>query len=52
MDRFSRQAVGWQVFKSERAEQPAALQQNVCLRQSIGANQITLHSDNGSPMKG
>ena len=52
VDLFSRKAVGWQVFESESAEQAAALLQDICLRQSIGVNQITLHSDNGSPMKG
>ena len=30
----------------------AELLQDICLRQGIGVKQITLHSDNGSPMKG
>ena len=52
VDLFSRKVVGWQVFDSESAEQAAALLQDICLRQRISAQQITLHSDNGSPMKG
>lgn len=52
IDLFSRKVVGWQVFDSESAAQAAALLEDICLRQGISRNQITLHSDNGSPMKG
>ena len=52
VDLFSRKVVGWQVFDSESAQQAAQLLQDICLRRGIAPGQITLHSDNGSPMKG
>lgn len=52
VDIFSRHIVGWQVYSSESADQAAALLTDICLRNSIHQDQITLHSDNGSPMKG
>ena len=52
VDLFSRKVVGWQVFDSESAEQAAQLLQDICLRRGILPNQLTVHSDNGSPMKG
>jgi transposase InsO family protein len=52
VDIFSRYVVGWQVFECESAELGSALLQDICLQQGIHANQLTLHSDNGSPMKG
>ena len=52
VDIFSRKVVGWQVFDCESAENAAALLEDICLRQAIGGNQITIHSDNGGPMKG
>lgn len=52
VDIFSRKVVGWQVFDGESAEKAAALLEDICRRQGIGANQITVHSDNGGPMKG
>ena len=52
VDIFSRKVVGWQVFDSESAEQAAELLQDICRRQGISANQLTVHSDNGGAMKG
>jgi len=52
VDLFSRRIVGWQVFESESALQASELLQDICLRQSIAPDQLTVHSDNGSPMKG
>jgi transposase InsO family protein len=52
VDLFSRRIVGWQVFESESAQQASELLQDICLRQGIGPDQLTVHSDNGSPMKG
>ena len=52
VDIFSRKVVGWQVFDGESAEKAAALLEDICRRQGIGAHQITVHSDNGGPMKG
>ena len=52
VDIFSRKVVGWQVVDCESAEKAAALLEDICRRQGISANQVTVHSDNGSPMKG
>ncbi len=52
VDIFSRKVVGWQVFENESAEQAAELLEDICRRQGISANQLTVHSDNGGPMKG
>jgi transposase InsO family protein len=52
VDIFSRQIVGWQVFERESAEHASALMHDICLQNGISPNQLTLHSDNGSPMKG
>lgn len=52
MDLFSRRIVGWQVYNSESAELASGLLQAICERQGITPNQLTVHSDNGSPMKG
>jgi transposase InsO family protein len=52
VDIFSRKVVGWQVFDCESAERAAALLEDICRRQGVGADQVTVHSDNGSPMKG
>lgn len=51
-DLFSRKIVGWQVFDCESAELAAGLLQDICERQGITLNQLTVHSDNGAPMKG
>jgi putative transposase len=51
-DLFSRKIVGWQIFDSESAEHASELLLDICTRQGIKADQLTLHSDNGSPMKG
>lgn len=51
-DIFSRKIVGWQVFDSESAEQASELLLDICERQRIARDQLTVHSDNGSPMKG
>jgi putative transposase len=52
VDLFSRKVVGWQVFDCESAQHAAALLEDICRQQAIGNNQITVHSDNGGPMKG
>lgn len=52
VDLFSRRIVGWQVYGSESAELASGLLQAICERQGITPNQLTVHSDNGSPMKG
>ena len=52
VDVFSRKIVGWQVFDCESAELASQLLIDICQRQGIGSGQLTVHSDNGSPMKG
>ena len=51
-DLFSRKIVGWQVFGSESSELAAQLLRDICTRHRIPAGQLTVHSDNGAPMKG
>ena len=52
VDVFSRQIVGWQVFDCESAELASQLLLDICQRRAIAPGQLTVHSDNGSPMKG
>jgi len=52
VDLFSRKIVGWQVYECESAERAGALLQDICQRQGIDPGRLTVHSDNGSPMKG
>jgi putative transposase len=52
VDLFSRKIVGWQVYDSESADRAGELLTDVCARRKIAPQQLTLHSDNGSPMKG
>jgi transposase InsO family protein len=51
-DVFSRKIVGWEIHMNESAEHAATLITMACLANSIEPNQLVLHSDNGSPMKG
>ena len=52
VDLFSRQIVGWQVYDCESAELASGLLQAICEQRGIAPHQLTVHSDNGSPMKG
>lgn len=52
MDIFSRKIVGWQVYHEESSQNAADLVQDICQRERIQREQLILHSDNGSPMKG
>lgn len=51
-DLFSRKIVGWQVFNVESAELASGLLRDICARHGIRPGQLTVHSDNGSPMNG
>ncbi|MDD9303876.1 MAG: IS3 family transposase [Desulfobacter sp.] len=51
MDLYSRKAVACQVYDSESGDLAADLITDACIREKISKDQITLHSDNGSPMK-
>ena len=52
MDIFSRKIVGWQVYDVESSELAGEVMRDICARENIAPNQVVLHSDNGSPMKG
>lgn len=52
MDIYSRKIVGWSIHSDQTAKQAANLIEQTCLDESIERDQVTLHSDNGSPMKG
>ena len=52
MDIFSRKIVGWQVYDVESSELAGQVMRDICARENIAPNQVVLHSDNGSPMKG
>ncbi len=52
MDVYSRKVVGWEVYESESSEQASKVIKKAYLREGIAGKVLTLHSDNGSPMKG
>lgn len=51
MDLYSRKAVACQVYAHESGDLAADLIADACIREKIAKEQVTLHSDNGSPMK-
>ena len=52
MDVYSRKIVGWQVHEQESSELAAELMTDICNREGVEHGKVTLHSDNGGPMKG
>ena len=52
MDVYSRKIVGWQIYEEESSALAADLMADICQREGIVRDQVVLHSDNGSPMKG
>ena len=52
MDIFSRKIVGWQIYDAESSDLAGEIMRDICEREQIAPNQVVLHSDNGSPMKG
>jgi transposase InsO family protein len=52
MDIFSRMIVGWEVHECESAELSAPLIARAVIAHGVSRDQLTLHSDNGGPMKG
>lgn len=52
IDIFSRKIVGWQIFEEENSAHASDIIRDICLREKVAKDQVTLHSDNGSPMKG
>ncbi|MCP4671695.1 MAG: IS3 family transposase, partial [Desulfobacula sp.] len=51
MDLYNRKAVACQVYEYESGNLASELIMDACIREKISKNQVTLHSDNGSPMK-
>jgi putative transposase len=52
IDIYSRKVVGWQVYRDEHSNLAVEVMRDICAREKIQPNQVVLHSDNGSPMKG
>jgi len=52
VDVFSRKIVGWEIHHSERAEHASVLITKACLAEGVARDQLVLHADHGSPMKG
>lgn len=52
MDIYSRKIVGWSIHESEDSEHASMLIKQACLDETVERDQLILHSDNGSPMKG
>ncbi len=52
MDVFSRKIVGWQVYEQELSDYASMIVRDIAEREGIHPHQVTLHSDNGGPMKG
>jgi transposase InsO family protein len=52
LDLFSRKIVGWEVHAEESALHAAQWFRLAYLREEVDGDALTLHSDNGAPMKG
>ena len=51
MDIFSRKIVGWEVHLTESAVHARELVAAICKREGVHREQVSLHQDNGGPMK-
>ena len=51
LDIFSRYAVGWMIAEHELAALAKTLIAESCQKEAIEAQQLTIHSDNGKPMR-
>ena len=52
LDLFSRKIVGWNIHESQDSSLSAELLEKICKNEKINKFQVTVHSDNGGPMKG
>lgn len=52
MDIYSRKIVGWQIYSTQSAALASEIMKDIADRENIQEGEVTLHSDNGSPMKG
>ena len=51
-DVYSRCIVGWEVHEEENMELSSELVTTICQRRGVVSEGLTLHSDNGGPMRG
>lgn len=52
MDIFSRKIVGWQIHERESSQHASDIVRDIAQREGYKKDQVDIHSDNGSPMKG
>lgn len=52
MDVYSRKIVGWQVYAEESSAWAAEIMEDIAANEHLVPDQVTLHADNGGPMKG
>lgn len=52
MDLYSKKIVGFDIFEEQLSEHSSVVITKACKVEGINKSQLTLHSDNGSPMKG
>jgi transposase InsO family protein len=52
MDIYSRKIVGFEVKETQSSDIAADMIERICRNEKVARNQVTLHSDNGKPMKG
>jgi transposase InsO family protein len=52
IDIYSRKIVGWSIHDAQCSEHSASLIKQACIDEKVNKDQLTLHSDNGTPMKG
>jgi len=52
MDIYSRKIVGWQIYSTQSSSLASEIMKDIAIRENIQEGEVTLHSDNGSPMKG
>ena len=51
-DVYSRKIVGWEIHSEESADHASVLISKACLSEGVIRENLVLHSDNGSPMRG
>ena len=51
MDVWSRTIMGWEIHETEDKDLSSAMMKKLCYEHGVNENELTLHSDNGGPMK-
>lgn len=52
MDIYSRKIVGWQIYATQSSSLASEIIKDIAKEENIKEGKVSLHSDNGSPMKG